>query len=128
MAGQAGTRLRERKQVARRVGVWLRYSDGAQVVRQASCRGGASSDFLLRQLALEALQRAWRRRTRIRSCRLVFDRLQRQSPQLPLFPEPGKDPGRAKVLTALDSLRQRFGEQVIGLGRVGVRGEAPGLA
>ena len=116
MAGQAGTRLRDRKQVARRVGVWLRYSDGAQVVRQASCRSGTAGDFLLRKLALDALQRAWRRRTRIRSCRLVCDRPQRQSPQLLLFPEPGRDPGHTKVLTALDTVRHRFGQGVIGIG------------
>lgn len=116
LAGQAGMRLRERKLVARRVGVWLRYSDGAQVVRQASCKNGTAADFLLRRLARDALQRAWLRRTRIRSCRLVCDRLQRQSPQLPLFPEPGRDPGRSKVLSAMDTLRHRFGQGVIGIG------------
>ncbi len=116
LVGQAGRALRERKQVARRVGIWLRYSDGAQVVRQASCKSGASGDFLLRKLAIEALQRAWHRRTRIRSCRLVCDRLQRQSPQLPLFPEPGRDPGRTRMLSAMDTLRHRFGHNIIGIG------------
>jgi len=126
LVGRAGAGLRGRRQVARRVGVWLRYSDGGHVVRQASCRTGTSGDFLLRTLARDALQRAWIRRTRIRSCRLVCDRLQRQSPQLLLFPEQeGREIGRRKVLTAMDTLRSRFGHGVIGVGRqeVGVGGE-----
>jgi DNA polymerase-4 len=120
LVGRAGSELRGRQRVARRVGIWLNYSDGGQVVRQASCSGksGTSSDFFLRKLALDALQRAWIRRTRLRGCRLVCDRLQRQSPQLPLFPEQeGRELGRKKVLTAMDTLRQRYGHEVIGVGR-----------
>lgn len=120
LVGRAGAALRTRRQVARRLGVWLSYSDGGQSVRQASCRTGTAGDFLLRQLAQDALQRAWTRRTRIRGCRLVCDRLQRQSPQLPLFPEQdGRELGRKKVLTAMDTLRHRFGHGVIGVGASG---------
>jgi DNA polymerase-4 len=118
LVSRAGGSLRGRQQVARRVGIWLRYSDGGHVVRQASCRIGTSGDFFLHKLALAALQRAWTRRTRIRSCRLVCDRLQRRSPQLPLFPEQeGPELGRRKVLAAMDTLRNRFGHGVIGVGR-----------
>jgi DNA polymerase-4 len=64
---------------------------------------------------MDALQRAWKRRTRIRSCRLVCDRLQRQSPQLLLFPEQqGRELREKKVLAAMDALRGRFGHAVIG--------------
>jgi len=86
------------------------------VVRQASCRAGSNSDFVLRRLALSALQRAWIKRTRIRSCRLVCDRLQRQSPQLLLFPETGnKERRQEKLLDAMDTIRSRFGHRSIGL-------------
>jgi len=118
LVGRAGLQLRQRRQVTRRVGIRLRYSDGGHVVRQASCRGGTSDDFLLHKLALTALQSAWMRRTRIRSCRLVCDRLQRQSPQLSLFPEQARRPlHRKKVLGAMDTLRKKFGHGVIGIGR-----------
>lgn len=118
LAGRAGLRLRKYRLVARRVGIWLRYSDGGHVVRQASSRAGTSGDFLLHKLALTALQRAWMRRTRIRSCRLVCDRLQRQSPQLPLFPEQEEQQeSQVKLLGAMDSLRNRYGHGVIGVGR-----------
>jgi len=118
LVGRAAFTLRAQRQVARRVGIWLRYSDGGFVVRQASCRTGTSGDVLLRQLAFTALQRAWIRRTRIRSCRLVCDRLQPRSPQLPLFPEEeSRQLRQEKVSGAMDVLRRRFGHGVIGVGR-----------
>lgn len=118
LGSRAGVVLRRQKQVARRVGVWLRYSDGGHVIRQASCRAGTSGDFLLHKLATTALQRAWVRRTRIRSCRLVCDRLQRQSPQLSLFPEQNEqERGGKELLDAMDTLRSRYGDGVIGVGK-----------
>jgi DNA polymerase-4 len=121
LVSRVGSNLRGRQQVTSRVGIWLRYSDGGHVVRQATCRNGTSGDVLLSKLALTALQRAWTRRTRIRSCRLVCDRLQRRSPQLLLFPEQeGSELREKKVLEAMDALRHRFGHAVIGVGRQGI--------
>jgi DNA polymerase-4 len=118
LASQAGFKLRAQQQVARRVGIWLRYSDGGHVVRQATCKVGTSGDVLLHKLALTALQRAWTRRVRVRSCRLVCDRLQRQSPQLSLFPEQeSRQLHQNKIAGAMDTLRRRFGHGVIGIGR-----------
>ena len=94
LVSRVGMELRQRRQEARRVGIWVRYADGLQVVRQATARRRTASDFQLRQLADQALARAWLRRGRLRSCRLVCDDLRRQSPQLPLFAEPPR-PGAA---------------------------------
>lgn len=114
---QAGYQLRCSRQVTRRLVVRLRYSDGGVVARQASCRTGTSGDFLLHKLALAALARARTRRTRVRSCRLLCDRLQRQSPQLVLFPElESCRDHRQKMDGAMDLLRNRFGHKVIGVG------------
>lgn len=119
----AGQLLRARRQVARRVGVWLRYSDGSHIVRLASRRVGSNSDFVLQSLALSALQRSWVKRTRVRSCRLVCDRLQKQSPQLLLFPEAGiRERRQEKLLGAVDTIRNRFGHRLISLGRPGHAG------
>lgn len=121
LVARAGEELRRRGQVARRVGIWLRYSDGGHIVRQASVREGTASDFALRQLAAGALQRAWLRRTRLRSLRLVCDRLHRQSPQLPLFPLPGAPVARQqRLLGAMDAIRGRFGTTSIFMGSPGV--------
>jgi len=117
LASRAGQCLRSRRQVARRVGIWLRYSDGSHVVRQASRRVGSNSDFVLHNLALSALQRAWTKRIRLRSCRLVYDRLHKQSPQLLLFPDKGvRERRQEKLLGAMDTIRNRFGHQLISIG------------
>lgn len=125
LVGRAGGELRGRRQVARRVGIWLSYSDGNHVVRQASAREGTASDFALRGLAMAALQRAWLRRTRLRGVRLVCDRLHRQSPQLSLFPETGvRERRQEKLLGAIDVIRSRFGHGLIGMGQG--RADQPG--
>ncbi|MBM9605570.1 DNA polymerase Y family protein [Desulfopila inferna] len=120
MAAEAGSELRSTRREARRLGIRIIYSDGAAVIRQASRRVGTSSDFVLRDMAMLALQRAWRRRTRIRSCYLVCDRLHRQSPQLSLFPaESPKNKGDEKILGAMDEIRNRFGSSLIHAGSSG---------
>jgi DNA polymerase IV len=118
LAGEVGHQLRRRGQVARRVALELEYGDGGKVLRQVSCRRGAAGDVHLHTLALAVLARAWTRRTRLRGCRLICDRLQRRSPQLGLFDGmlPSEEPG-ARVQAAIDGLRRRFGEGIIGLGR-----------
>lgn len=118
LVSRAGIELRRRRQEARRVGLWISYADGTHVVRQATARRRTASDFHLLQLAGTALARALLRRGRLRSCRLVCDDLHRQSPQLALFPEP--QPGVARqdrLLSAMDSIRHRFGHELIATGR-----------
>ena len=117
LVGQVGLALRRQKKVTRRVGLWLRYSDGGEMVRQASHKTGTSSEFLLQSLALLALKRCWQRRTRIRSCRLLCDRLLRDSPQLSLFTVNENAEEKRKVETAMDKIRTRFGSDSIGVGR-----------
>jgi hypothetical protein len=51
-------------------------------------RRGVSDDRSLNRLALLALERALTRRTRVRSCRLIGDRLHSRSTQLSLFSDP----------------------------------------
>jgi len=117
MAAAAGQELRGRKQAARRVGLKIVYSDGSSAVRQASRRLGSSNDFALRDMAALALQRAWTRRTRLRSCYLVCDRLHRESPQLSLFSQmvqPERE--QEKILGAMDEIRSRFGDHLIQAG------------
>ena len=117
LAALAGSELRHNGQETRRVGLAITYSDGSTVTRQASRRIGSSSDFVLRDMALLALKRAWSRRTRLRSCRLVCDRMHRRSPQLPLFSMEPEKKEQENVLAAMDTIRHRFGESTIHLGR-----------
>lgn len=119
LVGRAGNDLRRQRQAARRVGVWIHYCDGGHVVRQGTLKMGTTNDFMLRKLAFSALDRAWIRRVRLRRVRLVCDRLHRESPQLPLFPEATRGERRqADVLGAMDAIRTRYGHAAIGRGKV----------
>lgn len=118
LVSRAGLHLRQRRQAARRVVLSIRYADGSLASRQISVKQGTNSDFALLTLARTALARVWQRRTRLRACRLVCDQLHRQSPQLLLFPAAQPVAQRQeKILTALDTIRNRFGHDSVGGGR-----------
>lgn len=117
LAVSLGAQLRERRLVARRLGISLHYSDGAEVVRQAGCRGGTASQEQLRQLTLAVLQRAWVRRTRIRSVHLCGDRVLSASRQLSLFGLSPEQHRQTRLDAAIDLLHSRYGTSVIGVAR-----------
>ncbi len=119
LTSQAGGQLRKRKQVTRRMGIWLNYSDGTRVVRQARHKKGVCGETSLQEMVASAFRRAWFRRTRVRSCRLVCDCLGRRSPQLLLFPEmiDVEKAKSRKLDQAMDTLRSRHGSGVIDRGR-----------
>jgi len=71
-----------------------------------------------RKTPVQALARAWLRRGRLCSCRLVCDNLCRQSPQLPLFAETREKERRQEgLLAAMDAIRSRYGQTLIATGR-----------
>jgi DNA polymerase-4 len=108
--------LRATRRQARRVGLQLDYTDGTTVSRQASVRKGVADDHSLQRLALTALERSLTRRTRVRSCRLIGDRLHGRSPQLNLFADPATGRKKEQLLAAMDRIRQRFGREAIRMG------------
>lgn len=121
LAAAAGRTLRKRKQAASQIEIRLVYADGIRAAGRAVGRRGAETDFLLGKLARQALERAWKRRIRVRSCRLLCSRLQRLSPQLPLFPETARaDDRQQRTCRALDAIRDRFGGDVIRTGTTGI--------
>jgi DNA polymerase-4 len=113
LAAELGMELRSTRKAARRVGLQLHYTDGSMVVRQASVRTGVCDDHALQKLAQQALQRGLTRRTRVRGCRLICDRLHRKSPQLSLFAVADNERKRQKLLAAMDAVRSRFGQHSI---------------
>jgi DNA polymerase-4 len=117
LAVRIGMKLRTARMVGRRMALTLRYTDGSEIVRQAVLKKGKSDDFTLRNMALLSLKRCLARRVRVRACRLVCDRLGRQSPQLQLFAEPERGSERQRNLcTALDAVRHRFGRTAVRFG------------
>lgn len=118
---KAGRRLRRMGKAARRVAVYLTYSDGGRVIRQRSHALGTANDFLLFDLARSALAVGWARRVRLRHLRLACDRLVYPPAQLDLpFMADATDliqRKQAKLMHALDRIRDRHGERSICLGR-----------
>jgi DNA polymerase-4 len=115
---QVGRKLRQRRQAARRVAITLDYSDGMRCARQVVAKPATANDLILFDLAQRTLQMAWLRRVRIRHMRLVCDRLTFPPAQLELFAVDRKEnEKRAGLITAIDTIRHRFGNDTLRFGR-----------
>ncbi len=115
---QIGDRLRRRRRAARRVAVILDYSDGMRSIRQLAARPATANDFTLFRLARRTLRLAWTRRVRIRHVRLICDRLIFPPAQLELFAdEQEQTQKRDHLIVAIDSIRHRFGNEALQVGR-----------
>ena len=114
----AGRKLRRRRLAARRIGIVLDYSDGVRRIRQSAAKPATANDLTLFKLAGNALSLAWTRRVRIRHMRLICDRLVFPPAQLALFPESQRAKDKQDNLVgAMDSIRERFGNDVVRFGR-----------
>lgn len=115
---QVGSRLRRRRQAARRIAIILDYSDGMRRARQMAARPATANDLSLFELARRILRLAWMRRVRIRHMRLICDRLVFPPAQLELFTADQKaDEKRCGLITAIDAVRRRFGTEALRFGR-----------
>jgi DNA polymerase-4 len=87
--------------------------------RQVAARPATANDLTLFELARRTLQLAWVRRVRIRHMRLICDRLIFPPAQLKLFAADQKaNQKRCGLITAIDTIRHRFGNESIRTGRV----------
>lgn len=115
---QAGTDLRKQRLTARRVGIILDYTDGLRSEHKTSITPPAADNFRLFSVANTALERAWKRRIRIRHVCLIYDRLVQPPAQLMLFaPERNQENKQQQLCAALDSIRFKFGPGIIQTGR-----------
>ena len=115
---QVGSRLRRRRRAARRIAIVLDYSDGMRRARQVAARPATANDPVLFELARRTLLLAWVRRVRIRHMRLICDRLIFPPAQLELFAADQKeDDRRSGLITAIDAVRHRFGQEALQMGR-----------
>jgi len=115
---QAGSELRQRRRVTRRVAIILDYADGRRCVRQLGAKPATAIDRTLFELARQILKLAWSRRVRIRHMRLICDRLTFPPAQLELFAADQKETQkRENLIAAVDHIRQRFGNDSIQAGR-----------
>ena len=115
---QAGHCLRKRRLAARRIGIFLNYTDGRRCIRQARADPASANDLDLFETAGRALSAAWKRRVRIRHMRLVFDRLVFPPAQIALFETDRQhSEKRNGIVGAMDTIRHRFGPGAIQMGR-----------
>jgi DNA polymerase-4 len=115
---RAGRHLRRQGRAARRLGIFVEYSDGRRCIRQAGIRPPTANDLALFPFARRALYTAWRRRVRIRHLRLVCDRLVYPPAQIPLFEDEQRLAARRESIVAvIDKIRDRFGEPAVRLAR-----------
>ncbi len=109
---RAGEKLRAEDQRAGRLELSVRYSDYREESGKEVLAPPAQSTALLRMRAESLLERLLTRRTRVRSLRLRLAQLSRGPVQLDLFAEP-KPARQAKLESALDLLRRRYGHEVV---------------
>jgi DNA polymerase-4 len=95
----------------RRAEILLTYTDGLGGSGSSSSRRALSRDDEALGLALAALEQARGRRVRVRRLRLVLSGFQPAGPELELF-EP-EDLRRARLQSALDSIRARYGGEAL---------------
>jgi DNA polymerase-4 len=115
---QVGADLRKRRLTTRRIKVFLDYSDGRQVARQAVAHPATANDVRLFVLAKRVLERAWTRRAGIRHLRLICDRLTYPPAQMALFaPDEKENQMNDSLMLTLDTIRRRFGFNAIRVGK-----------
>jgi DNA polymerase IV len=116
---KSGKRLRDQCLTARRLALVIDYSDGLRCIRQKKADPATANDMALFDLAREVLGLAWFRRVRIRHMRLICDRLIfPPAHQLEIFPQSiEKNRRRTRLVDAIDSIRSRFGDHSIRVGR-----------
>ena len=119
-AERVGTELRNRSLAVKDVTLLIDYCDGLRLSRKATSRVAISSSSDLFQLALKALKLAWRRRTRLRHIRITPERFTKITTQFDLFAGMEKRDTTADTANldkALDTIRNRFGNDAVKLGR-----------
>ncbi len=105
---RAGERLRRQKQRAGQIEVRVRHSDYREAAGKAKLVPPLQSTAGLSARAGRLLERALARRIRVRSLHLRLTGLSSGPAQLDLFADPAAE-RRARLESALDTLRRRFG-------------------
>jgi len=116
---KSGNQLRYRRLAARRLALVIDYADGLRCIRQKKADPATANDMALFDLARQVLGLAWFRRVRIRHMRLICDGLIfPPAHQLEIFPQRfEKNRRRTCLMEAIDSIRSRFGDHSIQVGR-----------
>jgi len=117
LADRASLDLRDKNLGALRLSLEIDYVDGKNVKGYQILRSPLSLAQPIFDNARQVLYRLQKRRTNVRSLALSLAHFAKRNPQLDLFAKP--DQARAeKLQTALEKIRERFGEEKVGYRRV----------
>jgi DNA polymerase-4 len=110
--------LRSRSLLPRKAGLCFRYADQEEVTRHVQIPGPSFWDFDLYAPLEVAFLKACQRRVRVRSMKVWFRDFSAPSAQLSLFAFASHGENKkARVISALDRIREKHGDTVIGYGR-----------
>jgi len=110
LCGRAGERLRAEKRRAGQMELRARYSDYREAAGKAKLVPPLQSTAVLSARAERLFEHILARRMRVRSLHLRLTGLSSGPTQLELFADPAAQ-RRARLESALDDLRRRFGEE-----------------
>jgi DNA polymerase-4 len=111
-----GRKLRKQRKAARVLSILLDHSDGVRCIRQMKVNPPSANDILLFKTARSLLRLALIRRVRVRHMRLICEKPVFPPAQLDLFPDPVRHQ-QEKLIAAMDRIRDRFGREIIRMGR-----------
>ncbi len=115
LAERSCARMRKRRAAARKVQLKIVYSDYREAKGQKTFRAGVNQAYEVLPVLKALFGKLLARRTRVRRIELLWQRLVPSSRQLSLF-DPAVDLRRHRVERAIDRIRERFGESVVGFG------------
>ena len=111
---QAGYEMRRQNLGCRRLTIYLLYTDGVGVTRQAGVKMPMNDDIILDHLAVKLLYRGWQRRIRLRRMSLACSQMCRPVRQLSLFEFiESRQQKNNRVSGAFDAIRNRYGTDKI---------------
>lgn len=118
MMERACRRMRAKGMLPRTVWLHLRHTDGVDVTRRLKLQTPVNTDRILFPHLESLYMKVSERRQRIRYLSLTFTDLILPTAQMVLFAAPSNHPKEEALVTALDTIRSRFGETSVQWARV----------
>ncbi|MCK5311176.1 MAG: hypothetical protein KAJ62_03655 [Desulfobacteraceae bacterium] len=109
--------LRDKRKAAEKIKIEINYSDGLRNTAQMRIKPATANELTLYIKMLSLLNRAVKRRVRIRHMRLICEKYVFPQMQMELFEEnKHKQKKRDDIISAIDKIRARFGYDAVNLG------------
>ncbi|MDT8395712.1 MAG: DNA polymerase IV [bacterium] len=122
LAEECGMRLRRGSKKAAKLTLTVHYADGVSGTRSGDVTPAASGDRALFENARRLYDRACERRVRVRSMRLLCEKITEPQRQIEMFEQGSRPKSQSEsVQAALDAVRNRFGMSAVGWGRTAVQ-------